>query len=420
MSECDVVGRIRNVLIDKKFIKSIAERLQQARRENWSHENPTTYEDADLWERMDCDHRISWCDVFADSVLSKFPRPLPLTLSDLTDAARMHLSGTTQGREFSIGYRRFVYEILRQVNSWFRHKSAEIHIATFSGNSELGDQCVPITLWASKETDFVVYLVVHPTEFEDRVMIRFNGIGTKRAGDAIAKELQHVLPSLVTSLEHLADHYLVESIHASGQSEQLQDDAEYGFPIAMLGRGISSCADTLMSDEALAFFSTCLDAYFFTSKTRQKNALYHRLQNAICLLAEADLQEHGAISLSLCFSAIEALVCTKKEGIVDELSAHVATLLQPDSGQRSTAIRYIKKMYTIRCKVLHGEDINPKGGGSIRTVAAAVVAAVVEWNVHMQRMSTEADHRNFLDELKEARNSGRRMVGVPDALARCL
>ena len=66
---------------------------------------------------------------------------------------------------------------------------------------------------------------------------------------------------------------------------------------------------------------------YYYLKPQKKDSLDRRLRNAMHLLVEADKQKHPSVTLALSFSAIEALVCSKKDGIADELSRNVATLL---------------------------------------------------------------------------------------------
>lgn len=171
----------------------------------------------------------------------------------------------------------------------------------------------------------------------------------------------------------------------------------------------------------IPFLGECLAAYFFEGPKNTDNT-EQRLRNAVHLLVEADRQEMPAIGLSLCFSAIEALVCRKSQGIVDELSRNVATLLQRNSRDRRQTSRAIVRLYDLRCKAMHGERLAndyPAWTGA-RVLATAVLAAVLEWKKYQLRVGDSTERRTFLDELENAERSGALFVGPSERLAACL
>ncbi|WP_417748728.1 hypothetical protein [Rosistilla oblonga] len=168
-----------------------------------------------------------------------------------------------------------------------------------------------------------------------------------------------------------------------------------------------------------SFFSHLISSYFL-APVGKTSTLDQRLRNAAHLLAEADSQDSAAISLSLSFSAIEAIVCSKTDGIVDELSRNVASLLEPDKLKRIDAIAAIKSLYNLRSKTLHGASVNgdDKARWKARTLAAAIVRAVYEWQEHIARMGECASRDGFLCELKSLSVTGSQMVGVSERLSR--
>ena len=170
-----------------------------------------------------------------------------------------------------------------------------------------------------------------------------------------------------------------------------------------------------------SFFSQLLTHYFLPQA--KKTATFdQRMRNAMQLLVEADEQGSQVISLSLCFSAIEAMVCEKSEGIVDELSRHVASLLEPIGLNRPDAIQGAKKLYNVRSKVLHGDSLvgTDSDYWAARMLAAAVLKAAIEWRTHVERMGQAADRADFLSELKTISATGGQMVGVDPKLSRFL
>jgi len=173
------------------------------------------------------------------------------------------------------------------------------------------------------------------------------------------------------------------------------------------------------SSRSNGFFSTQLSSYFL-APVKKTSSIDQRLRNAVHFLVEADNQKSDAIALSLCFSAIEAMVCEKTEGIVDELSRNVASLLEPDALNRPCAIQAIKRLYNLRSKTLHGAVVH--AGESIRwqarLLAAAVLKALTEWRRHVGRLGDAANRADFMSELRALSSTGKEMVGVPGMLGR--
>jgi len=165
----------------------------------------------------------------------------------------------------------------------------------------------------------------------------------------------------------------------------------------------------------LNYLWRCLNYYYL--RPGKKDTMERRIRNALCLLMESDRQKNQAVHLALCFAAIEALICDKKDGIADRLSQNVATLLQPDSNERIAAIKKVKKLYDLRSRVLHGAKTEIDAGfeQQARTLAAGVFMAVLEWRMFVKRMGEQNKHvAEFFDALEEARVSGSRFVGVPE------
>lgn len=170
----------------------------------------------------------------------------------------------------------------------------------------------------------------------------------------------------------------------------------------------------------IRLFSACAEAFFETPERlkMKRDGMEPRMKNAVDLLIEADAQTHPAIALSLSFSAIEALVCKKTTDITEELSGNVATLLEPNRHGRKEAIDFVKGLYKRRSNALHGTSLETGGGAEqVRRLAAAVLHAVVEWQVYQRRMVDSRERKSFVDELEAAKIAGQQMVGVPEDLA---
>ncbi len=161
---------------------------------------------------------------------------------------------------------------------------------------------------------------------------------------------------------------------------------------------------------------------YFLPPAKKTSSFEQRLRNAVHLLVEADAQSHKAIALSLCFSAIEAMVCEKTDGIVDELSRHVSVLLQPTAMERPKAIQAVKRLYNVRSKTLHGDALeeDETAWWSSRLLATGVLKAALDWQAHVTRVGSQPNRNDFLSELRTITATGQQMVGPEAGLEKFL
>lgn len=233
----------------------------------------------------------------------------------------------------------------------------------------------------------------------DLVHVDWTGVRAIRAGDMIQLQMK-LSGDQISLIRELSD----EAIEKLNSSEFMK------FSVTSSGLPPKRSSDWIKN-----FLRYSLDLFYLSDS--KKDTIERRLRNAIRLLIESDHQDAPAIQLSLCFAGIEALVCTKKEGIVDQLARNVATLLQPQSDERRTAISRVKKLYDLRSKVLHGTQVDVEMNAVLdaRRLAGGVLMAVVEWRLFAQRIGQEKKQvPDFFDALEEATVSGKRFVGVPD------
>lgn len=116
------------------------------------------------------------------------------------------------------------------------------------------------------------------------------------------------------------------------------------------------------------------------------SATRNRLSTSIELLIEADAQSHPAVQLSLCFAAMEALLCNRRDGITAQIANRTAVLVSSDTEERKQITKEAKRLYDFRCRALHGEQlqIDPNAATIVRYLAAAVLFHTI-------------DHLEFLD-----------------------
>ena len=109
--------------------------------------------------------------------------------------------------------------------------------------------------------------------------------------------------------------------------------------------------------------------------------------------------------MALCFSAMEAMVCSGRKEVVKMLSENIAVLLESDHENHKDAKRFIKKMYDHRCDVLHGRDLTHpiRIRTTARAIAAGILSAMVgERRDLKKRMESESTPNEWCNELQEA------------------
>jgi hypothetical protein len=103
------------------------------------------------------------------------------------------------------------------------------------------------------------------------------------------------------------------------------------------------------------------------------------------------------------------------------LSKNIAALLEPPDANRMGAMDFVKKMYNVRSKVLHGAslDFDPRTIHKCRFLAAAVLRAFVERRGHaIQKAGKAEDPSAFFDALQNAQMNGKTIEGVSESPVR--
>ena len=168
-------------------------------------------------------------------------------------------------------------------------------------------------------------------------------------------------------------------------------------------------------EHAVQYLKACLSIYY--SKHQKKDNFDGRMRNAMVFLAEADRQDNNAISLSLCCTAMEAMLLRKGEPVVDKLSARTAALLEPDKRNRSDAIRFVSKRYDARSRVLHGSTYSQSSDEKLnaRMLAAGIFKAILERNAAIRKHGGEPNPTEFFAELDDARENAGVILGPEES-----
>lgn len=160
------------------------------------------------------------------------------------------------------------------------------------------------------------------------------------------------------------------------------------------------------------FLKHCLQHSFTVAKG--KDSFHRRIANATALLAESDQQENEAVGTALSVAAIESMVGNKGSEPANAVPDRVATLLEPEPSQRGKAAGLAGKIYDIRSRALHGENIKAEKTyrAQARVLASAVVYAV--WHRLTLLRRAGGDPENPADLIKELKD--RKWDSHPDAL----
>jgi len=346
--------------------------------------------------------------VFAKHLLSLFEYP-PITASELTEIALEQLSGAFTLEELRAATQRFWACVAR--DTFYCTED----VNTCDVDVDIGDFFWPMI----EEDEFVIRSIAEKCEPIWRSEHGF-WLTLTESGSSIQAMLVGQLSD--RALQHASSVMRRLIASASVSLHLIYCDPQQGvsFGLVPFVVDLDAVAGDLASPQN-GFFRSILDFYFYPP-AKKTAPFEQRLRNAVHLLVEADDQSSHAVSLALSFGAIEALVCGNSSGIVDELSRHVAALIQPNALDRPDVIKSIKRLYDIRSKAMHGErlDGDDDSRWKARMLAAAVLKAATEWKEHVERMGKELERREFLDELREIAITGGPMVGVSTQLTRLL
>ncbi|MEQ9459812.1 MAG: hypothetical protein RIG82_02505 [Phycisphaeraceae bacterium] len=150
------------------------------------------------------------------------------------------------------------------------------------------------------------------------------------------------------------------------------------------------------------FIAKCMK-FAYVSKSG-KGTLSRRLGNAVRLLAESDSQQNVAVSLGLAVTAIDALLGQKGDSATKVLAERVAVLMEPKLEMRTSAERFVEKIYDKRSDVLHGRDVqgSDKDYQKSRLLASGILYSVWFRSDTLAKMAV--DHDTPEDLVKDLRN----------------
>ena len=357
-------------------------------------------------------------------VFSQIPFPPPVTYEDLEEEIFRYLGGRVSS-ELPLAAQqlqsalRYMFEFLggRFELYWEDEPEAEFDFGEWieRDRSEFGttDTETRFVLWESPGFELASQ-ELRDKQPKDRFacdLVLSGSKCTSRAYENVQKLFGDLVPVAYRCVSDL-----LKMVHPEERGSYELTDGEYRtLRPGMLPRG------PLLYKFAIPFLKNWISYYFLTPAKKTHN-LEQRLRNAVHLMVAADQQRMAAIAMALDFSAIEALLCSRQQGIVDELSRNVATLLQPDARSRQETIKAVKKLYDLRSKAMHGEQLtnDSEARDQVRLLAAAVFSAILDWQAYQKRVGDTSGRNDFLNELESAKTSGSAFIGPNERLAKCL
>jgi hypothetical protein len=191
----------------------------------------------------------------------------------------------------------------------------------------------------------------------------------------------------------------------------IDDEGEMNMPLRFGKDTMLIKGDTFEDNKVL--IKKCLDVYYGISG--KNNSIERRIANAVRLLVESDAQSNDAIGLALSVAGIEALLGEQGSEMVEKISTNAATLLEPDLEKRNDAAKYVKNIYDIRSRTLHGSEVEAKSSDRIqaRILAAGVFVSMNSYADCMKRSGCEAKNLGeLLEGIRDLRFKGGQPVGV--------
>lgn len=356
-------------------------------------------------------------DVFARRVMDKLQPPLIVDLSDLADAfcSTMRVAPDL----FPAAYEIFVGNI--DLNVLVASESPPFVVALADTEEVVVEE--------SGETASTIKLRTRPPEWQDldggRTVWSRNGVSVDVVGIGIRQALAEVVGG--GSFDGTPIFGVVRGVMSARRCRVVCAELSAVIPVLLLALGDGDPRDTLALltrpklEACLPSLQECLDSFYAASTA--KDSLDRRMRNALTLLSEARRQTHGAVSLALTMSGMEAMLASGKDNISSTLAENTATLLEPEGGRRRAAEKVVKALYDKRSRLLHGESVEDAADAARRAsvLATAAVRAITERRSFRHRLGDAQEApADLFEAIRDARATATRVDGVTDSPARNL
>ena len=118
----------------------------------------------------------------------------------------------------------------------------------------------------------------------------------------------------------------------------------------------------------------------FIQDDLKDNTIEQRMQTAIKLIGRGMNTDQKTTRFTMAMAAIESLVVNSSNNVTEMFSRNISTLLEPDASSRKDAKKYLKKLYGMRCGVLHGRlsEVNEGYVSEAQQIACSILSSYVE------------------------------------------
>ncbi len=427
----EIIELLKNKKLRKKVVETIESVYHYA---GTLYDNPTEdmEEAVDLWEeawwRAEVfGHAERIEQAFEKYVFDKMPRPYVVTIEELLEhlfsLANPGKTGYMEGDhvDFNDVYAIFINSVNNHI---LLHRSSapfpicivhtgeeffrgfEFAIRMIKGSEfaskimEGGSSDRLETLWCKSGISLeVVGESYHSGRYcgtMSQLCACFEGDMSNLVCERLREELSRILPSVIRSISLITQKDISKIKRASIKGIPLSDEQ-------------------WISDKRY-LIKRCLDAYY--SKPMKKDSIERRIRNAVHLLIESDAQSNDAVGLALSVAAIDALLGEKGKDMVEKLSTNVAVLLEPDLEKRGNAKNFVRDIYDLRSRALHGEKIETESYSRIkaRHLAAGVLAGIVSHRDFLSRAGYDPERPNeLLKDLRESQFTPGQPIGVEES-----
>lgn len=414
----EIVALLRNPDLRKSVIENMVKICSYAGtlRDNPSEDMDNLKEDElleEAWWRAEIyGKKENIYAAFDKYVMSKLSLPNRISIDEIVDTFfAMAREPDLADEALQEIYRAFVNYI---DSTFLRHRFEILSICRTREDDEYFEAfCKGVSFGFAKArgeeiSDRVIQDLIEQTELWSKsgITIRINGLGSKISG------YRDITVSIEALMSTKAWEQLHEELARILQSTIRSMTLLFSIDNSRLWTKIPIMNLSLLKEHK-HFIKSCLETYY--KNPDKKDSLNKRIRNAICLLVEADLQSNHAIALALSIGAIEALLGEKGTEVVEKISRNTAAILEPDPSKRDKAEKFIKDLYDLRSRTLHGEMVEGEEQAfqNARHLAAGVLTAVISRRDFRQMAGYDTETpQDLFKDIREKRN----LPGQPDAV----
>jgi hypothetical protein len=238
------------------------------------------------------------------------------------------------------------------------------------------------------------------------ILLKTTGLGSSAAHKETTEELAFVARSILRTFQ-LVELVDCEGVELGSFADQLNAPNAI---IDLTGLSENSEGHFLSLPLVLRHFKWLFDSFLDdrTSNEQRKGGLAKRISTACSYLCEADRTTVAPMRAVATFAAIEALVGRKGEQTTENIARRVMCLVEPRRENRHNVKRVFKRLYDLRCDIVHGNSFEADGDVVTRSrlLAAVLLFAVLERNDMARRLQDQLNEKDFLKEVDEAADTG--------------